>query len=168
MHMQWLWQNPGPMWQWAGLTATLAGAVSSLAAFVAAWMARGQAKRAYQAAVRLTRVTEITDLTAELLELEILVAHQNIRATTAKANHLRGRIARFLADAYDDLSEKEREELSLAREQLGKVPSIAAGRKQSDNKLADISIAIGAVSVSLGLVAGRRAAANREDRGSGD
>lgn len=168
MHVQWLWQNPGPVWQWVGLAATLVGAALSLAAFIAAWLARGEAKRAYQAAVRQGRVIEVADLSAELLELQILVAHQNIAAATAKASHLRGRIARFLEDAYDILSEDEREELSLAREQLGKVPSIAAGRKQSENKLADIGIAIGAVSVSLGLVAGRRAAANREERSGGD
>jgi hypothetical protein len=168
MHMQWLWQNPGPVWQWIGLAATLAGSALSLAAVIGAWLARGEAKRAYRAAVRQSRVIEVADLAAGLLELQILVAHQNIPAASAKASHLRGRIARFLQDAYDDLNEEERGELALAREQLGKVPSIAAGRKQSENKLADINIAISAVSVSLGLVAGRRAAANREEGSHGN
>lgn len=168
MGMPWLWQNPGPVWQWLGLAGTLAGMLFSIWAVVAARSARVQAKRAFEAATQLARLTQVTDLAAELLELEVLVAHESIPAISAKANHLRGRIARFLTDAYDDLSENERKELSLAREQLGKVSSIAAGRRQSENKLAGIRSAIGEVSASLGSVAGRRAAANREDRSGGN
>lgn len=44
--------------------------------------------RAYDAAVRLTRLTQATDLVADLLELELLIAHGNAPAAVSKANHL--------------------------------------------------------------------------------
>jgi hypothetical protein len=159
--MKWLWENPGPVWQWVGLAATIAGTALSLWAALAARSARDQAKRAYEAAVSLARLTQAEDLRLDLVELDLLVSYGNIEAAASKAAHFQGRIARFLADAYDQLNENERMELALAREQIGKIPSIAAGKMQAENKAARIRIAISAVSNSLGLVAGRRAAANR-------
>lgn len=165
MHMPWLWHNPGPLWQWVGIAATVAGTGLSLWAALAAWAALKQARLAADVARRLARIVQIADVLADLQEMETLVARGDLKSTTAKANLMRGRIARFgvRREAYDELSEEERNELLLSQEQLTKIPLIVAGRQQVENKLAAIEIALGEIVQSVSSVAGKRLAANHKD-----
>ena len=160
--MKWVWLNPEPTWQWAGLAATFAGTLLALWAALAAQSARTQAKRAVEAAVRLGTLFQIADLLAEVGELEIITTREDLELIEWKAGRVHGRIARFSHDVYDDLNLREREQLTLAREQLVILKTIAAGRKQAVNKLPLIRAAVGEVTVALNAVVGMRTAAIRK------
>lgn len=161
MRIEWLWQSPGPIWQWVGLAATLVGVVFSLAAFVAAWLARGQAKRAVEATRRLARAFDAADMIAELERLDAALSRADFHAVVTQANRLRGEIVRFLNEAADIgiLSLTERNALLVARSHSATITSVATNtRMKRETKMAQIGVALGELSENLNAVVGRRRA----------
>jgi hypothetical protein len=129
--------------QWLGLIATILGAAFGAASVVSAWIAAGRAKGAReaaegarQAATRAGRIAQLGDLIADMQELQAMLARMDFAAIAGKANLLRGRIVRFKAEGYNDLGEKERENLDLAREQLQIMARVAATSKATDQSRA--------------------------------
>lgn len=153
--------TPGPVWQWIGLLATFVGAALSLCAVVAAWLARGQAKRAVHETRRMARIIEAGELVAELQQLESSLSRGDFAAVAAQANKTRGQIVRYLHEAADvnALGSVERDGLLAARTQLIRITEVATNiRMKADNKGTQIRIALGELSESLNIVAGRQRA----------
>ena len=122
-----------PYWaQSVGLAASVLGAGIACVAARRAKGAREQAEMAKQAATRLGRVAQLSDLIADMRELDAMLARADFPAIGMKANLLRGRIARFKTEAYTELGGQEREDLDLAREQLQAITKVAVGRTFKD------------------------------------
>jgi hypothetical protein len=70
----------------------------------------------------------------------------------AKANLLRGRIVRFTAEAYTELSGEQREKLNLARNQLESMVGVAVGKAGDASKRGRIEIGYGEVLEAINVV----------------
>src|SRR3970040_276424 len=123
--MNW-WNHDVPaIWQWWGVFATLLGAVLSLVGvFVSGWAvwnakgAKQQAQLAREAAIRMGRVTQLSDLIAEMQELQTMLARRDFESIAAKCSHLRGRVVRFKKESYNLLGQDENADLDMTRDQL--------------------------------------------------
>ena len=167
--MQWLWQNPEPVWQWVGLIATLVGTALSLAAVVGAWLARGEAKRAVEATQSLVRAFDALDLAHEVEQLEASLAREDFRHVAAQCNRLRGSIVRFVHENSDPrcLSQHERNALLAASSHSTRITEVAMNsRMKPESKTAQIRVAIGELIENLNIVVGTRRADVRGSKGS--
>ncbi|HEX6984629.1 MAG TPA: hypothetical protein VF170_04595 [Planctomycetaceae bacterium] len=164
MAVKWLWEPPGPVWQWVGLAVTFAGTALSLWAVVAARSARDHAKRAAESASRLGRTVRWNDLGADLQELVSTVAAADFGAIAAVASRLRGRIARLSAESYDDMSVEDRQRLTAVLGALTSVGDHAISRRGSDQtRLSRIRAAVGEITETLNFVIGGRVVVSVED-----
>jgi len=146
--------------QWLGLIATLAGTVlgglSFAFAMIAAWRAKGareQARLAKEAAIRLGRIAQLGDLIADMQELQTMLARNDFPGIAGKGNLLRGRIVRFKAEAYPELTESEKQNLDLARGQLEVIVRVAAiGKARPERRQGDIQLGYGKAHEALNHV----------------
>ena len=139
------WQQgiPNPV-QWLGLSATFVGTVFAIWATISARGARKQAAEAKLAAIRLVRALELSELLAEMQELQAMLSRKDFEAVAAKSSHLRGRVARFKLQAYTLSTESAAADLDVARDQLHTIGEIAAASKGADStRFEKISSAFG-------------------------
>lgn len=145
--------NLSPTLQWVGFIATLAGA---WLAWWAWWRAKGaheQARLATEAAICLGRVAQLSDLIADMRELQEMLARGDLPAVAAKCQHLRGRVVRFKAEAYTELTDVERQNLDLARRHLEEMGDVAAvGRGKETRRIGRIQLAYGKANEALNRV----------------
>lgn len=151
--MGWL-DAPMPHWlQWCGLLATFAGTALALWAALSAKGAQQQAREARNAAIRLGRVLQLSDLIDDLKELQSMLARSEFHSIAAKAAYLRGRVVRFASEAYNELRGTARAQVDIAREQLRTIAREAVNRRTLDEtRVERIQIAFGSALESLNLV----------------
>jgi hypothetical protein len=146
--------------QWLGLAATLVGTglgaaslVWAIKAAVRAKSAREMANQARAAAVRAGRVAHLSDLIADMQELQAMLARCDFLAIAGKANLLRGRIVRFKAEAYNELGVEEKENLDLARGHLEGVAKVAAtSTANEESKAGRVQLGYGNANEALNKV----------------
>lgn len=103
--MNWLWQNPPPFWQWAGIAVTCIGAGLSLAAVLFARSARDQARRAAARTRRLNSLGRLESLRLDLDELNRATTRGDCEAVAMQANTLLFTIARMKPVSLDAVVE---------------------------------------------------------------
>lgn len=144
--------------RWLLWSSSIASILGFVAAVIAAWRAKGareQATLAKIAATRLGRIAQLSDVMEDMKELQVMLARADFLAIAAKGQHLRGRIVRFKAEAYSELSESEKESLDAAREQLEAIAKVAAtGKGTDESRLGRIQIGYGHANEALNNVFG--------------
>ena len=143
-----------PLGQWLGLVGTFAGTAFALWAALSDKSAKKQAEEAKQAAIRLGRVLQLTDLLADMQELQLMLARMDFQALAAKSSHLRGRIVRFKTEAYNLLKPEAAESLDLARDQMESISNAATqvGNIRDETRIYRIQVALGHANESLNAV----------------
>ena len=152
--MNWLFTDIPPFWQWFGWLATIAGTCLALWAALSAKGAKQQAREAKEAAIRLGRVLELSDLINDLHELDAMIARAEFQAIAAKSGHLLGRVVRFKAETYNLLSATQSADLDRAREQLEQITRAAAkeGTAKDATRIGRIQIGVAEVNECLNRV----------------
>ena len=151
--MGWLNREIPAFLQWIGLFATIAGTGLALWAALSAKRAKEQATEAKEAAIRLGRILQLSDLINDLHELQTMIARTDFEAIAAKSAHLRGRVVRFKTEGYNELSDREAADLDLAREQL-EIMTIAAVKTRAADRgrIGNIQRALAVANESLNRI----------------
>lgn len=108
---------------------------------------------ARDAAIRLGRVVELSDLVSEMLQLQSMLSRGEFVSVAEKSMHLRGRIVRFKKQAYDSLSADTRAALDEVRQQLHHITDAATHPKTVESTKRDaIQQALATANESLNRV----------------
>ncbi|OHB68749.1 MAG: hypothetical protein A2V70_01800 [Planctomycetes bacterium RBG_13_63_9] len=153
-------QNLPYLVQTIGLIATVLGVALGTASLVWAYKAaqramgaREAAEEASRAATRAGRIAQLSDLIADMQELQTMLARVDFLAIAGKANLLRGRIVRFKGEGYNELSDEQKENLDLVRAQLEGIAEVALkSRPMDETKAARIHIGYGIANEALNKV----------------
>jgi len=155
--MAWLNNAVPDFWQWIGLFATFLGTAMAIWAAVSAKGAQRQAKEAKDAAIRTGQLFHVSDLVADMQELQSIINEKNEVLVAAKADMIRGRVGRFLEEWKTSQRPESHGEymLGLVRLQLENISKAAVGsRLKPENRWARIQIAFGEANQALQTVAG--------------
>ena len=151
--------------QWIGLVGTLLGTALGVGSVVVAWIAASRAKgareaaeSAREAAVRLGRIAQLSDLIGDMQELQTMLAREDLAAIAGNANHLRGRIVRLASETYTELVSEgtEKGNLDAAREQLDIIVKAATGDANQEHKIGKIQRGYGEALEAINKVVGRQ------------
>lgn len=154
-----------PLWaEWLGWVASLLGALLALWAGCTAKGAKEQARLAKEAAIQRAHATSIGDLIAELKTIPQFASAYDWDAVAAKAQHVRGRLARFETDVYSENGGDDKTALASAVGALKAIVEAAtAGRRTESTRAGRVRVKYGDA-----LEAMERVYATQERRARGE